>query len=386
MHKKIKTVLFLNLLIFVLFSSFSFAITPQTDEFKEVNETEFHETQQDAEELDEFKTFKNEDEFSEFNENEFEEFNTFELTDSGSNCNGCANAEKCNPEPEIINSQLWWVIGILLFTILAGILVRFKTTRNLRGLTLLISLAVLGFYNGGCPCPIMSFEKLILWIIGVDIDWRHLVWFLGLIPITYFFGKVWCGWICHLGALQEFLFKPVKFEIFKGEKAQKTMIIIRYVFVTALIIQLLITETNIFCKYDPFKVAFNLLSPHTLSWWLLGLLLLSSVFINRPFCRTICPIGIILGWVSKIPGATIIGLKGDCISCKQCSDSCDIHAITRNNKKKTSTLDNKECISCGNCISACKRSGIKFVQKSKKHDTKIILKNQDTPNSYCNSN
>jgi len=386
----IKTRIFfiVGIFIFIFSSEFLFSGNQQKDEFKELNPQELTEIQKENEEFDEFKPLEvdadNDDEFSEFKDFNEDEFNEAD-TNLGSIFNGSIKIKECQRNEEFFNSSLLWVIGILLFTILAGFLVRFKTTRNLRGLSLLIALIFLGFYKGGCTCHIMSFEKSIIWLVGVDIDWRHLIWFLGLIPITYFFGKVWCGWVCHLGALQEFIFKPVKFEIFKGTKAQKTMIIIRYIFIATLITQLLITNTNIFCKYDPFKVVFNLFSVKTLSWWLLGLLLISSVFINRPFCRTICPIGIILGWVGKIPGASIIGLKGKCVSCKQCSDSCDIHAITRNDKKKISTLDTKECITCGNCISACKQSGITFVHKSKKHANKIDFKIQDFSDPSCSN-
>ena len=314
------------------------------------------------------------DEFQEFDEfeqvdtagSEFvsaDEFESFEQVSTGEECSESCSGEGCSGEKGKANTN--WVYGILLFTIVAGIFVRFKSLRSLRGLFLLSSLVILGFYRGACPCPIMSFQNGILALFGMEMQWHKLLWFVGLIPITYLLGKVWCGWICHLGALQEFLFVPGKVKILQSAKAQKIMRYTRMALLVILIAQLAITKTNLFKNIDPFKVAFNLYSINITGWILLGLLLLSSVFIYRPFCKTVCPIGLVLGWISKIPGAAVIGVKGDCTGCVSCFRSCKINAITRDDK--FSMLDNQECIACGECIQGCSKKTLQFVRKNKNH-------------------
>jgi polyferredoxin len=182
---------------------------------------------------------------------------------------------------------------------------------------------------------------------------------------------VWCGWICHLGALQEFLFMG-KFEILKGRRSQDILRYVRAGVLVFLIAQILITKTNIFVHYDPFKVAFNLFSANLLGYILLGVLLVSSLFINRPFCRTVCPIGIMLGWVSLIPGASVIGVKKDaCAGCKQCAGACKIHAITRHNR--VSQLVNQDCIGCGECLDACGQKGLGFHTAGKEFPNVVNL-------------
>lgn len=302
------------------------------------------------------------DEFEPYNENssneaEFKEFTQSTATTCPTSCTGCDKKQD--------NSQLWWILSALAATIMAGFMVRYKTTRNLRGFILLASIIILGFYQGGCPCPIMSLQHVIMAGIGETPNWTGMIWFLGLIPVTYLFGKVWCGWVCHLGALQEFLFLPGKIKILQSEKAQKIMRIVRVVLLIALIIQILITRTNLFKTIDPFKVAFNLQASNTIGWVLLGLLLFSSVFIFRPFCKTVCPIGLVLGWISKIPGAIILWPQKECVGCKVCDSSCKINAITSDGK--TSKLDNQECIACGNCASDCKKGSMLFVRNSKEY-------------------
>ncbi len=327
---------------------------------------------------DEFSDFDKEDEFSDYSEDdEFEEFSENEESagsDEFEEFRGTMASDNQNESAVIGQShhKLRWVLGILFVTIITGFMVRHRQTRQLRMLILLASLIVLGFYRGGCPCMISSFQDLILSGMGQDVHWVNLVWFLGLIPITYIFGQVWCGWVCHLGAFQEFLYRKNRFKFLQGEKAQKVMKIIRILLVAGLIIQIIATQTNWFIKIDPFKVAFNLTSYYTVGWVLLGLLLLSSLFINRPFCRAACPVGLFLGLVSKIPGAAIIAVnKSECVGCKTCSDTCDTGAILR--KGKMSVLKNTDCILCGECMDDCKKSGLSIQRKSKKNNDVVIL-------------
>jgi len=258
-----------------------------------------------------------------------------------------------------------WTLSILVFTILAGFLVRFKHTRYLRSLFLVSSLIILGFYSGGCPCPISTLQNTAFFIMGNPVNWHTLLLFSGLIPITYLFGRVFCGWICQLGALQEFIFGSSHFKFFQSYRSQQIMRKIRMVAFAALLIQVVITQTNLFKKIDPFAVIYNFYSSSMAGWILAGILLLSSVFIYRPFCKTICPIGLILGWISKIPGASVLGSTENCISCALCSNNCKIRAITHDDK--TSILQNEECIRCGECINGCKRNAMSFFLKGKNH-------------------
>ncbi len=267
-------------------------------------------------------------------------------------------------------TRLYYAIAILALTILAAVFMKFKKTRKLRLLVLLIAMVIFGFYRGG-PGVISSFQNTYLAAIGVEINWQAFVLFLGLIPITYFAGRVFCGWICYLGAIQEFLYNK-KFKILESAKAQKIMRIIRSVALSALLIQLTFTHIIMWNKVGPFKVAVNLFSPNIAGYILLGIVLISSVFMYRPFCKTLCPVGLLLGFIAKIPGASVLGIDNNCAGCKTCNESCDINAITRENK--ISKMDNQECIRCGDCISDCKEESISFHHKNKNHHDKIVLK------------
>ncbi len=72
-------------------------------------------------------------------------------------------------------------------------------------------------------CPVQSLQYSILNLLGHDYKWQTLVYLLGLLPLTYLFGRVFCGWICHMGALQEFLFLGNRLRYLQSERAQTMM-------------------------------------------------------------------------------------------------------------------------------------------------------------------
>ncbi len=339
MNKLIK-ILFL-LILFISISAYA-----QEDEFAEFSEnTEF---------VDDEDEFSSGDEFS-GGENEFSEFSDSDVMETKSSTNW---------------NRFNWAVSILFVTLLAGIFVRYEKTRKLRPLFLLGVVVILGFYRGG-PGIISSFQNTFLFFIGATGKWTAIVLFLGVLVLTYFQGKVFCGWVCYLGAIQEFLYIG-KAKIFQSAKAQKIMRIIRYVILGILLLQLTITQGIEWSKIGPFKVIFNLYSPNITGYVLLVILLISSLFIHRPFCKIACPAGLIFGWVTKIPGAAVLGITDSCAGCKTCSTACEINAITRDGK--TSKLDNQECIMCGECMSDCKIKSIKPFNKGEKHHGKIVLK------------
>jgi polyferredoxin len=140
----------------------------------------------------------------------------------------------------------------------------------------------------------------------------------------------------------------------------------------ALLIQLTVTDTILWDEIGPFKTAINLYSPNLTGYILLGVVLVSSVFIYRPFCKVICPVGLIHGFVSKIPGASVLGINNSCAGCKTCNTSCKINAITRD--EKISKLDNEECIRCGDCMDDCNIKSMSIYTNGNNHKHKIYLK------------
>jgi NAD-dependent dihydropyrimidine dehydrogenase PreA subunit len=249
------------------------------------------------------------------------------------------------------------IISLFVLIVIIGLSLKYNVVRNLRPFILLASVVYLGFIKGGCPCMIMSFQNTVLFAFGNSVTWLSMLWFLGLVPLTYFFGKVWCGWLCHLGGFQDFLFKLTGWKLLTTQKSQCTLKIVQISLFAILIVQLFITHSNIYVHYDPFKVAFNLISANTTGYVLVILLLLSSVLIYRPFCRMACPVGLILGWVSLIPGARkLSAAQSSCNGCGSCSRTCKQYALQ--SSAVPVKINTTDCILCGECIGKCKRASL----------------------------
>jgi NAD-dependent dihydropyrimidine dehydrogenase PreA subunit len=249
---------------------------------------------------------------------------------------------------------------ILIFVFLAaiGFLMRYRTVIRFRGLFLLLGVVWLGFYRGGCSCMISSFEDLVLGLSGWHWQWASLLWIAVLLVATYLFGRVWCGWLCHLGGLQELLYRSPKLKVLSTDRSQRVLRVVRYAVFGVWVLQLLLTRTNLFCRYDPFKSIFNMLFADWTGIALAIVLLVTSVLIYRPFCRMLCPVGVLLGWVQKLPGARSISVGEGCVGCGLCVKECPSHALSKSGRRVS--VDKESCLSCGECTTVCKKQTIKM--------------------------
>lgn len=329
----------------------------------ERDSTEDSTTALEAISSDEFEDVSVNDEFETVSDNEFEEATFEEVVDAEPLVN------KSNKRLLVVVLSLFWA------TALAGILVEYPKLRNLRYLFLLASLAVVGFgFGGSCPCMLKSFDNTLLFITGNEVKWASLVLFIGLIPLTYVFGRVWCGWICHFGALQEFIHKNSKWNFWKTPKAQKVLFGVQIGVFAIWVLWLLIAQTSYICKYDPFVKIFNLNINGIVNYIIVGFLIVLSLFVNRPFCRAICPIGFVLGWVARIPYARRLHIKDFCIGCSKCKTRCDKGAIV-GEKSIKHRVDANACIFCGECMSECPQQGFTTHEVKQKKTNNNEIKN-----------
>jgi polyferredoxin len=286
----------------------------------------------------------NDSEFAALDSSEFED-NEVEL-DSGHKHNGLTT----------------WRVALVAFSLvfISAFAVRKHELRWLRHFILLFSLAYFGFFEGGCPCVISGFHNFFLWILNGEWEHTSLILLLGVILLSYVFGRVWCGWVCHLGAFQEFLFQTNKLKFLNRKKIKKALKWTRYILFITLILQLLFTRENLYVHIDPFKAAFNLSSYYLTGWILLAILLISSVYIYRPFCQGVCPVGLVLNWIDKIPGASMIQINSNCKTCGSCQKACPNDAIQAVPLSEEKIQVNSDCIMCGNCLDSCKKDGLDF--------------------------
>jgi len=199
--------------------------------------------------------------------------------------------------------------------------------RSRQGLVWLsvFSLAYFGFFREGCVCSVGSVQNVALALFneGYAIPLTALLFFIIPLIFALAFGRVFCAGVCPLGAIQELVgFRPVKLP----KAVESVMISIPFIYLGISVLSAATESQFLVCRYDPFVGIFRLDAPYTMI--IFGaLLLLAGIFINRPYCRYLCPYGVILNIFSRFSHRHLTITPAECINCRLCEDVCPYDAI-----------------------------------------------------------
>jgi len=218
-------------------------------------------------------------------------------------------------------------------------------------------------------CPFGGFETLLTFITSGGLLPRvmisSLVLGLGIFITTLVFRRAFCGWICPFGTIQELLGKITKNKIKLPEKIDNYARYIKYILLAILIAGSFYFGIMIFRNYDPFLTFFHFgkglfwdiepaeFTEHIIAFAITIVVLLGAIFIDRFWCRYLCPLGAVMGITSKIG---IFKIKNDdsCNGCKLCDKKCPMN-IKISDKDE---IKSAECINCNDCIEVCPKNSL----------------------------
>jgi len=191
----------------------------------------------------------------------------------------------------------------------------------------LFSILYFGFFREGCVCSVGSVQNVVLALFnpGYHIPLSALAFFVIPLVFTLFFGRTFCAGVCPLGAIQDvFLLRPVSLK----KWLQKVLGLIPYIYLGLSVLYAATATDFIICRYDPFVGIFRFNA--TFFMFAIGAaFLLISIFIARPYCRFLCPYGVILNLVSRVSKNHLTITPTSCIQCKLCESSCPLDAINK---------------------------------------------------------
>ena len=226
-----------------------------------------------------------------------------------------------------------------------------------------------------CPgaagaCPIGSFQA----VVGSS-KFKFSYYITGiLILIGVLLGRFICGFLCPFGWFQELLHKIPSPKI--STKKLKPLRYLKYGVLLVMVILLPMLVTNqlgmgdpFFCKYLCPQGVLEGAIPLSLTnagiraalgklfTWKSCVLLavvLGSVFMYRPFCKWLCPLGAFYALLNKVSLFQMRVDTSKCVSCGACARACKMDVDI------TKSPNHTECIRCGMCMKACPKDAISY--------------------------
>ncbi len=219
-------------------------------------------------------------------------------------------------------------VGILLAALgLATFLAHRLRSRRLIFLLMVFCLAYFGFFRKGCICPIGSVQNVSLALSdpGYAIPLTVIAFFLLPLIFGLFFGRTFCAAVCPLGAVQDLMvLRPVQVPAGLGY----VLGFLPYIYLGLAVLFAATGAGFVICQYDPFVGFFRFGARFDMVLLGASLLLLGTV-VARPYCRFLCPYGVLLNWVSRLSRKHVKITPTECINCRLCEESCPFGAIKK---------------------------------------------------------
>ncbi|WP_326534752.1 4Fe-4S binding protein [Pseudorhodoferax sp.] len=209
-----------------------------------------------------------------------------------------------------------------------------------------------------------SVTQVLTWFHSLLFQWTWslflsdpfiFVFWIFIIVTVFLFGRgLFCGWMCPFGSLSEALFKVARALGLKRWQKPVPQALhdrlkwLKYaIFFGLLAVSMFsMTTAEVLAEVEPFKTTF-LVGVFNRPWpygLFVAALLGLSLFIERPYCKYLCPLGASLAMPSTFRW---FGLrrKQDCNSCKACAVGCGAQAIDADGR-----IDHRECLHCLDCM------------------------------------
>lgn len=231
----------------------------------------------------------------------------------------------------------------------------------------------------------------------------NVIILVGLVLLTLIFGRVYCSLICPLGIFQDCVSwlrrmtsgrKRRKIGLFRFKPARTK---VRSIFIALFTVVVLLGLLNIMAvslgaiiePYSAFgRMVTAFVSPlydaanNYLADWSVQndnfyftpvnrvvpavLMIIAGVTLivvtwfawvgGRDYCNTVCPVGTILGYMSRFSWFRIVIDTDKCNGCGTCGRKCKASCIDTKNH----AVDYTRCVDCMDCIGVCRQGAISF--------------------------
>lgn len=221
-----------------------------------------------------------------------------------------------------------------------------------------VTLGWLGWYAGGQLSIVNILAYLQAPFTGTPLSTLLLdplvVILMSYVAITLLvLGRgVYCGWLCPFGALQELSNKiAVRLRVPQWRVPpllHERLWAVKYLVALAIVgLALLAPQwSNSVAEVEPFKTAISVRFARDLPYVLYaGGLLLTGLFVERFYCRFLCPLGGGLAVLGRMRMVRWLKRRPQCgTECRICETACPVGAIT-----PIGAINMNECLQCLEC-------------------------------------
>lgn len=238
----------------------------------------------------------------------------------------------------------WGRVGRTAVVVALALAAFFLKTPAVAWLSMAATLLVLGFADASFLS--VSHLTAAVWVgPGVFLrDLPLLLLVVATILTTLVWGRVFCGFLCPFGVLQELLEQVVPRRLRRRipPRLHRAGLRLKYVLLAVVLVPALLgSHASLYQWFEPFGTVF-FPSRSAVLWAIAGVFLLGAALVPRFYCRYACPLGAALALVSTVAPRRI-GRVEQCRHCVVCQQDCPTGAI------RGAAIDFPECVRCNRC-------------------------------------
>jgi hypothetical protein len=203
----------------------------------------------------------------------------------------------------------------------------------------------------------------------------NVVAVVALVVLTLLFGRIYCSVICPMGVFQDVVshlssLRKGKKKRFKYTPARNWL---RYTVLVLFVLAIVAGFTAIASIIAPYSAYGRMVRSlvYVREVWVLSLpvvIVAAATFVvivvmswrgGRDYCNTVCPVGSLLGLISRYSYLRPVINTDKCINCGSCGRRCKASCIDTKNH----TIDLSRCVACMDCIENCSTDAISFTRR-----------------------
>ena len=210
-------------------------------------------------------------------------------------------------------------------------------------------------------CPFGGVENFLTLLVTGEfikrIYWASIALMVITAIMTVVFGRAFCGYICPLGTLQEWIRALGRRLGIRNDYELPTEVDryarnVKYVILVVVLYLTFTTGELVFRDYDPYVSLMHFgeeFEEKILGYSVLGLVLVTALFVKNAWCRYICPLGAFYAVLSKMK---VLSIERDVDTCTDCG-VCDKACIAGLDVQDSDRVTDVECVSCMKCVESC---------------------------------